>query len=412
MKLKLVIFLCILTMGVGLYGGGFVYAFGNDMQEDPVQGLLDMPEEIRWQVIENILPSVEQKVIDHIRLLKQNKQRVVKYFPSHHFIGGTSVAFSPDGKMLACVVDDVNVMLWNVESRVEQKTLPGNGDPVGAIMFSPDGEIIETASYGGEIRLKDIHTGGVIRTLPVNTSWMRSVAFSPDGKVFAAGLNSGTIQLWDVDTGRVIKTLPGKRVWVNAIAFSPDGGVLAVADLNSVQLWNVHTGEFIRTLPDNGAWVRSIAFSPDGKILATGLDNGRIQLMDVNTGIIQTLPGDGAQVVSVAFSPDGKVLASKSRDIAVKLWYLYDEEDEESIEFLRESVYRLNSNQKMLLYALHVNKEAVEKENLAKYKVNLQEIGRSFNNKPVPAMLNLVGSYRSLPNALKKVVKDYFGIIE
>jgi hypothetical protein len=125
--------------------------------------------------------------------------------------------------------------------------------------------------------------------------------------------------------------------------------------------------------------------------------------------------------MSIAFSPDGKVLASGRLDETetggiIKLWHLYDEEDEEALEILRDSHYKLNSNQKMLLNVLHVNKEAAEKENPVKCKINLREteeaMRESFNGKPVPSMLNLAESYRSLPDSLGKVVKDYFKVIE
>jgi hypothetical protein len=70
----------------------------------------------------------------------------------------------------------------------------------------------------------------------------------------------------------------------------------------------------------------------------------------------------------------------------------------------------------MLLYALHVNKEAAKKENPVKCKIKLQEMEEamkaSFKGDVIPPMLNLAESYRSLPEALKKVVKDYFGVIE
>ena len=75
--------------------------------------------------------------------------------PLHAQTGVTSVAFSPDGKLLASGGLDGTVRVWNAATR----------QPVGAPLH---------ASAQG-------------------VTW---VAFSPDGKLLASGGANGTVRLW------------------------------------------------------------------------------------------------------------------------------------------------------------------------------------------------------------------------
>jgi WD40 repeat protein len=53
--------------------------------------------------------------------------------------GAFSLAFSPDGKLLATVLDNKTVKIWNAHTGTEQMTLYGHGGDVRGIAFSADG---------------------------------------------------------------------------------------------------------------------------------------------------------------------------------------------------------------------------------------------------------------------------------
>lgn len=68
-----------------------------------------------------------------------------------HQEGVYDLCFSPDGRTLVSVIDDVK--LWNLATRQEVATLDGHERGVFATRFSPDGNAIVTADYGGTVRL-------------------------------------------------------------------------------------------------------------------------------------------------------------------------------------------------------------------------------------------------------------------
>ncbi len=233
-----------------------------------------------------------------------------------------SVAFSPDGQILASGSDDQTVKLWDVQDGKCLTTLQGHSNWVRSVAFSPDGQILASGSEDQTVKLWDAHTGKCLKTLQGNTNRVRSVAFSPDGQTLASGSEKQTIKLWDVQTGKCLKILQGHSSWVRSVAFSPDGQILTSgSDDQTVKLWDIHTGKCLTTLQGHTNRVWSVAFSPNGQILASGGDDQTVKLWDVQTRkCLITLQGHSNRVMSVAFSPDGQTLASGSENQTVKLW--------------------------------------------------------------------------------------------
>ncbi|HZO71232.1 MAG TPA: NB-ARC domain-containing protein [Ktedonobacteraceae bacterium] len=233
-----------------------------------------------------------------------------------------SVAFSPDGELLAAGVANGEVRLWQADSGTPWRTFQGHKDWLRSVAFSPDGSIIVSGGEDYTVRLWDVNSGQCLKTLREHTGWVYSVAFNSDRKIIASTGEDRTVRLWDVSSGECLKTLQGHsdRIW--SVAFSPDGTILASgSEDRTVRLWDVSSGECLKTLQGHSDLVRAVAFSPDGKTLISGSEDCNAYLWDVSNGQYQkTLQGHTRRIYSVAFSPDGRTAASGSEDQSVRLW--------------------------------------------------------------------------------------------
>ena len=197
-------------------------------------------------------------------------------------------------------------------------TLEGHTEEVASVAFSPDGTLLASGSWDDTVILWDVSTERQIATLPSTEPSL--VAFSPDGKTLAVGTWYLMVELWDVATQERIATLGHEAVVSYTVSFSPDGKTLAVGTWNNtVELWDVATQERIATL-GHEAVVNAVSFSPDGTLLASGSRDNTVKLWDVATRERIATLGHGAEVDAVSFSPDGTLLASGSGDGTVKLW--------------------------------------------------------------------------------------------
>ena len=237
----------------------------------------------------------------------------------------SSVAFSPDGTILAANDQD-NIRLWSMGNPAHPMLLGRPlADPAGSIesmAFSPSGKILATGDFYGKSRLWSLTSPAhpfMLGSLPTGpTASVSSVEFSPDGKILAMGTNQ-SVWLWSLtDTAHPAllgRSLTGPTAAVDSVAFSPDGKVLAAdGEDDDIWLWNLANPG--RPIPlgqpvPSPAVINSLAFSPDGTILATAGDDGAVRLWSLPSNV---LSGPTASVDSVAFSPDGKILAAADGD--------------------------------------------------------------------------------------------------
>lgn len=299
--------------------------------------------------------------------------------PQAHFLKSSasvsSVAFSPDGRLLAGTTD-VAILLWDAQSGQLLQTLQSANMMRAPACFSTNHTLL-TLNYLGsrdfEIRSCDVTTTKVLKTarcpqalhhyifspnsklvagqqssyfgsaettritvsdaesgqcmcswkLPASDQYQDcALAFSPDNRLLAVGTLSDNVLLYQVTSGKVKQILKVPTEPAD-IAFSPQSDIIAATSQGQVYLWRTGTGQLLRAFNSGDSFINGIAFAPDSKTLATVAHNSNIiKLWDVLTGsLVRTLSAQHqAYAWDATFSPDGKVLAIGCEDGIVQLW--------------------------------------------------------------------------------------------
>jgi WD40 repeat protein len=126
-------------------------------------------------------------------------------------------AYSPDGQILA-TESEAQLMLWRVATG--EQFAVGRGSQVAlSLAFSPDGTVLATGGSGHVITLWDVASGRELASLMGHSGTVWQVVFSPDGKTLASFGPDKTVRLWHVATRRELFTLLQDRGQVKWIQF-------------------------------------------------------------------------------------------------------------------------------------------------------------------------------------------------
>jgi WD40 repeat protein len=182
-----------------------------------------------------------------------------------------SVAFSPDGALIAAGIANGLIKLWRVRDGKLLQTFMGHSEPVRSVVFSSNGELLVSGSVDKTVKIWRVSDGKLLHTLEGHSERVNSVSFSPDGKLLASGSADETINIWRVSDGKLLKTLESNDD-VNVVVFSPNGQLIASGcdSDNAIEIWRVSDGELLQTLEGHSWGVNSVSFSPDGELLASG----------------------------------------------------------------------------------------------------------------------------------------------
>jgi serine/threonine protein kinase len=254
--------------------------------------------------------------------------------PAHRCIDGhqgmvAAVAFSPDGRWLACAGAG-GARLWNVATGDPGPVLAGQGG-AHALAFSPVAPVAASGGKDGTVCLWDTPSGALLTVLTGHTAAVRAVAFSRDGSCLAGGGADGEVRVWNPRDGREL-AVHRFRSSVNALDFCADeagGGASALlfggggGELEIVDLDQAAPRLSLRA---HGEAVTAVARSEDGGLIATGSIDRSVKLWDAATGdLAATLRGHTEAVSAVVFLPGDFLLASAGFDATVRFWDLFDE---------------------------------------------------------------------------------------
>jgi WD40 repeat protein len=235
-----------------------------------------------------------------------------------------SVAYSPDGRLLAAVYEDGSLHVWDVaEGKPLVTVAKAHEDHCRAVAWEADGTAIWTTGDEGTVKRWDSRTGRPVgRAFNVEKPYSVAVYGSPP--MLALGSRNANVQLVDPHSGAIVRRLSGHGGPVRSVAVAAGGKLLAsVGHDNRLKIWNLVTGECLYSIEGTAdGRLFAVAISPNGHQIAFAGDGGRISLADSRTGQRHSdWQAHDREIRSLSFSCDGRLLASAGEDVDVRVWH-------------------------------------------------------------------------------------------
>ncbi len=222
-----------------------------------------------------------------------------------------SIAFSPNGKIMATGMTKEKIILWDVSNWKILATLAEKDGDASVLAFSHNGKILASGNHRNGVTLWD--TASWTMMMQIKTSQpAKSFSFSSDDSLLAVATEVEKLLLWNISQNTISeKTITCDNA-IKAVAFSPDGTRLATGDRNNkVIIWDAVTAKKVKELAGHINDVMAVTYSYDGKYLASGGDDNLVLLWDAKTGeVVDPLPGHKNKIRSLLFSPKSNLLVS------------------------------------------------------------------------------------------------------
>jgi WD40 repeat protein len=277
--------------------------------------------------------------------------------------GGTVVAFSQSGELLASGGWSGTVQLWQLPQGSAVRHWRGHSDSVNGIAFLDADQQVVTAGYdgilerrglGGELlqqlpglipvthmdadavidRLVTGHSDGSVRLwqasdftllaeLELHKGAVKAVAIDPQRGRYASSSTDGSVAIWSaVDEVRYLEEPPADAF---TLAFSPDGQWLSGGSWFRLYRWNLEDGSLTTMATEHYGIIKSVQYTGEGMSLASisrQTDSSVYFLDPVSGEVTRRFQRHDLCGADISVSPDGRYLATTSDDASVRIWVL------------------------------------------------------------------------------------------
>jgi WD40 repeat protein len=206
------------------------------------------------------------------------------------------VAVSPDERWTVASGFYGDILVYETAGLELYATQATGKKRTKSLAFSPDGGLLASSAKGGTIQLwsfpqDDCAAGSCELTLVLSLShagsWDVPLAFAPDSTAaetrFVSSSDSGTISVWSVEGlaggSPSVSVLSLDSDAVRSLARSPDASMIVAGGDGELLVYDADTLEVLAEgLNGHSGRVNSVAFSPDSARIASGGDDGTLNL--------------------------------------------------------------------------------------------------------------------------------------
>jgi WD40 repeat protein len=172
--------------------------------------------------------------------------------------------------------------VWDLERRIELRTLRGHEDFIYRLVVTPDGRRAVSVSFDKTLRIWNLETGQELRSLKAQDFHIADAVLTPDGRrlIYTSG---SLLKVSELDSGLELQSLEGHTDRISHVVVTPDGSrAISRSGDKTLKGWDLASGSELRTI-EGPESIDIMRLTSDGLRLVVAKDS-TLKVWDWATG--------------------------------------------------------------------------------------------------------------------------------
>jgi WD repeat-containing protein 61 len=192
------------------------------------------------------------------------------------------VRLSPDAKHFITGTHSGNVVEYSIDGEVAGTT-ETKGKFIMSVAYSPDGKLIAAGGQEGHVYVINRETKKILHTFTGHSQPVRALVFSVDSSLLICGCDDKRISVYDVQSGNSVAMLSGHSSWVLGLDVNLDGIHFASCSSDKrVKIWSLSSRQCVHTFEEHEDQVWDLKFNADGTRLFSVGEDATINLYQLS----------------------------------------------------------------------------------------------------------------------------------
>ena len=324
------------------------------LQKQQLLDKVEVAERKRDKLEQRLLHTADDLRASWAKRLAAHSQRLREKDPQRSLLLATEAIHATLGKG-GPLVPQARQVLRDALKDVDGRHLLGHKARVTSLAISPDGRLLASGSFDRTVRvwsLAEADPSASVVVLKGHQGCVSNVKFSPNNRWLASGSFDSTAQIWDLSKQEETSSpqvFRGHLGRIGALTISNDSRWLVTGssgftrEENTARLWDLTSPQPSGTsveLRGHTGPIHVVAVSPDNRWILTAGEDGMARLWDISSGKPEStsflLQGHDGAILSAVFSADAKFLvtggqSTLSKSATLRLWKISDRPPFDSI---------------------------------------------------------------------------------
>lgn len=232
-----------------------------------------------------------------------------------------SLSFDPSGDRLA--------VAGGKPGRSGELTIYENGrlltnifqsaDEFLSVAFSPDGKLLAGSGADNSIRVFRTENWEALNSIQQHADWVTSIAFNTEGTQLLSASRDRTSRIYDAESGELQTTYVNHSAAVSSAVFLPDEMAASAGREKIIHLWDQKESQKRNQIGDIGGEIYEL-ITQDDFLFSAGADGKVRQFSSKDRKLHRTYSGHSDSIFSIAYHSSTAKLAAGSYNGTVKIW--------------------------------------------------------------------------------------------